>query len=160
MLITIILMAVMSLITLGYQTEFFTWLPCGFSFLQLFYSNYVHLLWSHLLINMIVFWQINYIERLAGSYYLIYILVISALIAVFSMVINYWHKLECSIGFSGVLYGLIIWYMLVSSANLMEYVLVLASIAVMPLFIPNISVMGHLLGCLAGLCLYWIIRIG
>lgn len=115
----------------------------------------------HLLVNIFTFIQLYRLEQILGSRnYFILILIILILSSLLYWLINkllYGSYLQCSVGFSGVLFGLLVWSRMVingGSFNIRE-ILLWSSLLIIPVLQnPRISLLGHLSGLLVGLFLW------
>lgn len=121
----------------------------------------VHGSLAHLLINIFTFIQLYRLEQMLGSFnYFILIaiiLVLSSLLYWFMNRLLYGSSVICSVGFSGVLFGLLVWSRMILNGgafNLKEIAL-WATILIIPVLQnPRISLLGHLSGFLVGLMLW------
>lgn len=126
---------------------------------QLLHS-FIHANWMHLLINMYSLYVLRYLELSYGSInYTItigLILVLSSLIQTLIAKLPYWPFESCSVGFSAVILGLIVFDRLninqwVIDGNQLKYMAILLIIPVIRN--PRTSLTGHLSGIIAGIIL-------
>jgi membrane associated rhomboid family serine protease len=115
----------------------------------------------HLLVNIFTFIQLYRLEQILGSRdYFILIMIILVLSSWLYWIMNkvlYGTYFQCSVGFSGVLFGLLVWSRMVvngGSFDLRE-ILLWSSLLIIPVLQnPRISLLGHLSGLLVGLLLW------
>ena len=101
---------------------------------------------------MYAFLQFSSIEKVLGStQYLIIVLSLAVLQTLIEMISRNFIDLTCSIGFSGVLYGILTWILLSGKqTNPKMIIAVLLSIFSSSAYDPRLSLSGHLMGVLAG----------
>lgn len=133
---------------------------CGKGFVKAIARNFVHLNLFHLLVNLYALEALSRIELYLGSGSYIGLLIIILLLAsTMEFLLNETvPSLRCSIGFSGVLFGLLAWEMMVMGEFQPYLFLILLVIVVFPtLSNPRASLIGHGLGALAGViaALFW-----
>lgn len=130
------------------------------SYLRQLYHSLTHGNLLHLAINLYTFYQLSILETQLGSknYFilLIAILFLSSGIYLLMNKLLYGNKIVCSVGFSGVLFGLIVWsrFIMNGSFNTTDMKMLLVLLILPTLRNPQISFMGHLSGLLAGLILW------
>ena len=136
-----------------YITTAIKTIPCGKDIMSVFMGNFVHIDPYHLLANLFGLYSLARIEREIGTKRFIGLLVFLLLFTSTTEVII--HKLHddmpCSIGFSGVLFGLIAWEMV--SKRELDFVLLVSII--MLVAAPSVnnqkaSLMGHAIGAISG----------
>ena len=129
---------------------------CSNRFLPTMARDFIHQDTDHFASNMLALLLVSNVEAAVGSVEFLAamgsILLLSALL---TMGLTKMFSLDCSIGFSGVLLGLMTFGLLVADSKTLNWsavaLLVLTSIA--PLFTGNrgnVSVSGHLIGIAAG----------
>lgn len=121
----------------------------------------VHGSFTHLLINIFTFIQLYRLEQMLGSFnYFILILIILVLSSLLYWFINkllYGPSVVCSVGFSGVLFGLLVWSRMILNGGAFDIkeIALWATILILPVLQnPRISLLGHLSGLLVGLVLW------
>jgi len=136
-----------------YLTTAIKTIPCGKNVMSSFMSNFVHLDPYHLMANLFALYALSRVERdIGGKRFMgliIFLLIFNSIAEVTA------HKLfpemPCSIGFSGVLFGIMTWEIV--SKKELDIILV-ASIAAMVVLPsvqnPKASLMGHAVGAVAG----------
>lgn len=145
--------AMMSLITLSYFFGFTDNIPCQSNPISSFIRNFIHVSPTHLLANMYAFNRIQAIETTLGSAgYAQLILILATLQTLIEMLISYYTSLHCSIGFSGVLYGLFSWS-IVSKQQTSYQLLGILFFSILTASMQNsqLSLIGHLMGFISGI---------
>lgn len=130
--------------------------PCEKNLKSIFLSNFVHTNVYHLLTNLFSFYSIAYVEQKLGpkTFFglIIFLLIFNT---IFEFIVHSINKnIPCSIGFSGILFGLIT-YEFVSSKGKEIDIRILLSILLKTL-IPSIqdkkaSLLGHMVGAISGI---------
>jgi membrane associated rhomboid family serine protease len=141
-------------IFLLYATTIIKTIPCNKDILSTFYSNFIHIDFYHLIGNLIAFYGLSRIEQNLGTKNFILLIVFLLVFNTLAETIIYklFPSIKCSIGFSGVLFGLITWELI---KNKQLDITLIASILFM-VFLPSIqnpkaSLSGHLVGAIAGI---------
>lgn len=127
--------------------------PCGESPFLIYQRQFIHVTLKHLLANLLVFFILSRIESNIGSYRFAFLLLqISILCVVIEYGLSRFIDLNCAIGFSGVLFGLLVWELMqVNEPLSAPVVFTLLLIIILPsLSNPNASLMGHALGAATG----------
>jgi len=114
--------------------------------------NFYHVDSPHLYINLLTFTVLSRIETQIGSIKYLMLLISIIISSVLDFVVNSIFSLKCSIGFSGVLFGLLAWKM-ITRHEFSPYILILLAINVISPTIknPQASLTGHGIGALAGI---------
>jgi len=142
------------IIFLLYTTTLVKTIPCGNSLLENFYSNFIHTDPYHIMSNLYAIYAVSRVERKLGTkkfiYLTIFILIINTILETLAKSLK--PSLPCSIGFSGVLFG-IMTYEIVSEKDLDLYIL--SSIVVMlagpSMKNNNVSLLSHAIGAFTGI---------
>lgn len=128
--------------------------PCGKGIYEVFMSNFVHIDAAHLVSNLYALYAISRVEKEMGLkpfiWLLIFLLIFNTL---GEFIVKYmWKDLPCSIGFSGILFGLMTWE-LVSKKNFdIELMIAIVIIVVGPsLNSAKVSLYGHIIGAVSGI---------
>lgn len=139
-------------ILLAYWMGIFVNLPCESSYLSTLTRNFIHIQAFHIIANLFAFYQMRQIELQLGlTSYLFLILALVVVQTTIEFIFNQYVDLGCSIGFSGVLYGLIVWMLINLPSNTRSGLLsILISIVGSSLAMPNLSLSGHLIGFFSG----------
>ena len=149
-LITVILTGIWML----YNTQSLT-LPCKYNLLETVLRSFIHVDILHLIFNLIAFWNIVRQSHL-GNYQLLFI--VSSLIVMTTigeLVVNQIIPLTCSIGWSGIVLGLLAYTML-SKMKKWDWKILLYLVFISVRGPSNVSISGHLIGVFSGILLYGI----
>ena len=151
-MITLVMATIMTFITFLYLFGKLTTLPCGYDLISSFMRNFIHVSPLHLIMNMYAFYQFSSIETIIGSIqYLILIMGLAILQTIIEMMTKNFFDLTCSIGFSGILYGIITWILLSGQqTNSQMMIAVILSIFISSAQDTQLSLAGHLMGVVAG----------
>ena len=87
---------------------------CENNFLNYIFRNFYHVNTAHLIINLFSFYVLSEVEILIGSgQYIILLLTILLISSILDFIITLlFPNITCSIGFSGILFGLLAWEMM------------------------------------------------
>ncbi len=116
------------------------------------YRSFIHVDLTHLLVNLYALYVLSRVEKQIGfANFLILILVL----LVISTLIDFWaSKLinyGCSIGFSGILFGILAWEMVTGQEVDLRLLGVIFYMVLQPsLRNPRASFQGHLIGAISG----------
>ena len=137
-----------------YASSILKTVPCGKDVMTKFYRNFVHLEPFHLLGNLLGLYSLTRVETALGTKK--FIKLISFLIIFNTIFESVLHKVrpdtKCSIGFSGVLFGLITWERIYYKKFDIPAILSLIFMIAMPSFtISNASLSGHIIGSIGGI---------
>jgi membrane associated rhomboid family serine protease len=148
--ISVIIITIFSL----YFTNAIKTIPCKKDMQSVFVSQFIHVDFFHLLSNLYGLYSLSRVEQKYGPKFffslIFFLLVTNAIIE------SILHKIivsPCSIGFSGILYG-VFTFELVSKGVNVDYLLFISIIANMianDIFKNNVSLQGHLVGALTGI---------
>ena len=126
---------------------------CNDDILSRIQGSLVHVNFTHLAMNLIGLYILSEIEKVIGSENFIkLVLFIIALSSIIETVL----KTSCSIGFSGVLYGLLAYEMFIKKKIKLDIIIVLVSLCFINDNNSNISHSGHLIGFISGIAGYYI----
>lgn len=108
---------------------------------------------SHIVANILTFYGLSFIENIMGHY--TFLLAILFIWIVSSIMLYTYHSLFPSrkvytIGFSGVIYGLIVVYISLLGKESDISIFDLIGSLIPQLFVPHISTEGHFFGIIAG----------
>ena len=82
-------------------------IPCGKDMKHVFMTNFIHIDFEHLLANLFGLYSLSRVERNMGTkpffFLVLYLLIVSSVIE--SIIHKIFKNIPCSIGFSGVLFG-------------------------------------------------------
>lgn len=136
-----------------YTTSALKQLPCNNDVLGVFMSNFIHTDMYHVISNLYALYALSRVEeQLKPKKFftlIIFILIFSSIIEVS---VNRMFNLPCSIGFSGVLFGITTWE-IVTKQKVDFYLItsIFAMVLLPSLKSKKISLVGHLVGAFAGI---------
>jgi len=136
-----------------YATTALKEIPCGKDLMSLFYSNFVHVDVYHLLSNIFALYALSRVEITIGSKKFIALIVFLLLFNTLAeTAMNRLFKgLPCSIGFSGVLFGVAAWELFMGKdVDWMVALSLVVMISGPSIRNPKVSLMGHIVGSVAG----------
>jgi membrane associated rhomboid family serine protease len=117
-------------------------------------GSLVHINLTHLVMNLIGLYILSDIEKVVGSEKFIKVVLF---IIGLSSIIETVLKTSCSIGFSGVLYGLLAYEMFIKKKIELDIIIVLVTLCFIPDNHSNISHSGHLIGFISGIAAYHVL---
>jgi len=127
--------------------------PCGTGIHQVFMSNFIHIDTSHLVSNLFALYAISRVEDQMGFKSFIWLIIF---LLAFNTLVEYiarkiWKDMKCSIGFSGILFGLMSWE-LITTRNVDIKLLAAIVVTVIAPSIKNkkASLSGHVIGAVSG----------
>jgi len=136
-----------------YATTAIKEIPCGKDVMTIFYGNFVHVDVYHLISNIYALYALSRVElSMGGKQFtglIVFLLVFNTLAE--SLMHKMFKDLPCSIGFSGILFGVTAWEM--ATTQDLDWVLVsslIAMIAGPTIQNPKASLMGHAVGAVVG----------
>jgi membrane associated rhomboid family serine protease len=137
-----------------YITNVLKTIPCDKEMHSIFISNFIHTDFIHLVSNLYGIYSLSRVEVKIGpkNFFglLIFLLIFNTL---FESILHKLINTPCSIGFSGVLYG-VLTFEIVSNINKFDYNLVasiILNIIVAKIGAKNLSLIGHLVGAFSGI---------
>jgi membrane associated rhomboid family serine protease len=147
--ITVSLVIIFSL----YFTNVFKSIPCEKNMTNTFISNFIHVDFIHLCSNIFSLYSLSVIEeRLGSKQFFILLLFFLMMNTILESILHKIMNLQCSIGFSGVLFS-IVTYELLSNKVLDINILIsiVANLFTLPLKDKKISFYGHVIGVISGI---------
>ena len=141
-------------IFLLFNAKVVTAVPCDKSINNVFMSNFVHIESTHLIFNLYALYTISRVEQEIGFksfiWLLIFLLIFNTLVEL--LVRHVWKDSKCSIGFSGILFGLFTWE-LVSKKELDAQLMLAILLMVVGPSLQNkqVSFTGHAVGAISGI---------
>ena len=103
------------LIFILFNAQVINAIPCGDGIHDVFMSNFVHIDMTHLISNLFALYALSRVEKEMGFkpfiWLFIFLLIFNTLAEFIAKKI--WKDMTCSIGFSGVLFGMMSWELLV-----------------------------------------------
>jgi len=144
----------MVVVFLLFNTKVVTSIPCGKGIHEVFMSNFVHIDFIHLISNLYALYTIARVEQEMGFrsflWLLIFLLIFNTLAEFFLRII--WKDLPCSVGFSGILFGLFTWELISKKKLDIELLIAIVIIVIGPsIQNKNISLSGHIIGAISGI---------
>lgn len=135
-----------------YFTTAIKTLPCGKNVMTSFYSNFVHVEPSHLIVNIYALYALSRVEETIGAKKFMSLIIFALIFnTIVEAVIYKWKNIPCSIGFSGVLFTILTWD-LVTTKKLDLYLStsVISMVLVPSLLDEKVSFTGHAVGAVSG----------
>jgi membrane associated rhomboid family serine protease len=137
-----------------YTTTLIKTIPCGKDLLSVFYSNFVHLELYHLIGNVIGLYVLSRVEEEIGAKK--FAILISFLLIFNTIVESSIHKIfpntTCTIGFSGVIFGILTWELITTKQIDFLAILSLLSMILLPIsHTSNVSLSSHIIGSIGGI---------
>ena len=137
-----------------YVTTAIKTIPCGKDILSSFYSNFVHIEPYHLMANLFALYTLARVEKDIGpkrfGALIVFLLLFTSIVEVISH--KLFSKLPCSIGLSGVLFGIMTWELTTTKELNIMILISIAGIVVTPsIQDPKASLIGHAMGAIAGI---------
>ena len=136
-----------------YATTALKEIPCGKDVMSIFYGNFVHIDIYHLISNIFALYALSRVEVSVGGKQFVALIVFLLMFNTIAEVLMYriFKGLQCSIGFSGVLFGVATWEMVTNQD--FDWVLITSLITMVAgptIQNPKASLMGHAVGAVAG----------
>jgi membrane associated rhomboid family serine protease len=144
----------MIVVFLLFNAKVVTSVPCGKGVHDIFMSNFVHIDTMHLISNLYALYAISKVEQEMGFIPFIWLLIF---LIVFNTIAEFlsrriWKNMPCSIGFSGILFGLFTWELVSKKKFDIEIILAIVIMVVGPsLKNKNVSLSGHAVGAVSGI---------
>ena len=126
---------------------------CGNGFFNSILRNFYHVNTAHLIINLFSFYVLSRVEILIGSgQYIVLLLMILLISSILDFIITLlFPNINCSIGFSGILFGLLAWEMMkLNNFNFIVLMLLIFNVITPTMINPKASLIGHSIGAFAG----------
>lgn len=146
------LITTMVIIFLLYATTILKSIPCGNDILTKFQSQFVHTDLFHMVSNVVSLYALTRIELQLGMkpfiLLMLFLLVSSSIME--SIVHRLYPNIQCSIGFSGILAGMLTWEYVVSD-KFDWYSFIASLILLLNPSKQDTSVLGHLIGAICGI---------
>ena len=142
------------IIFLLYSTKHITKVPCGTDIKDIFMTNFVHTDLYHLLFNLYALYALSRVERYIGyqkfAVLILFLLVFTTLGEYIIKKII--HQNQCSIGFSGILFGLLTWeIIIVNKIDIIVLMAIVVKVIYPSLYNKKVSFTGHLIGAIGGI---------
>ena len=150
----------MILITILYHTGTITNIPCDNNILSNAARNFIHVDTMHIIGNLSVFFILSHelVKTFGFKYVLILLLSLLIIIVIIDTIyLKLVPDQRCSIGFSGILYGMLVWNILSKSSITASSLISIGILVLFPsMTSSNVSLSGHLIGAGAGLVTYFV----
>lgn len=144
---------ILIIIFLLYTTSIIKSVSCSNDVLTIFYNNFVHTDFSHIVANLVSLYALSRVETKLSSkkfiLLIIYLLIFNTVLETFA---NRLFNMPCTIGFSGVLFGILAFDSF--AFNTIDTYLVLSIVlqVLLPSFtVKNVSFLGHAIGAFSGI---------
>ena len=153
--VTLVIGVSVVIIFLLYTTSVVKSIPCGKGFMDTFMSNFVHVDLYHLLANVYALYTLSRVEVGLGSKkffsLIVFILILNTLIEVIAKKV--FPSMKCSIGFSGVLFGVLAYELITKSRDINKIQIIIAIVVMVAGSSMNskVSLEGHLIGAVSGI---------
>lgn len=150
--VTFSILVLVVIVFLMYQFGVIHTIPCSNNFFEGILRSFIHINIRHFVANIAGFYLLYRSEvELGPKKFSVVILSILFLSVLFEMMVSMFMKTNCSIGFSGVLFGVAAWE-LFSDGNveLFGLLTIIAFMTIPSLKDPKVSWLGHLAGFAAG----------
>jgi len=141
------------IVYLLFTAKLITSLPCGTGIHHIFMSNFVHVDTVHLVSNLFALYAISRVEEEMGFQPFIWLVIF---LFAFNTLAEYiarmiWKDMKCSIGFSGILFGLMTWELITTRKIDIELLLAIVVTVVAPsIGNKKVSLTGHTIGAVSG----------
>ena len=145
-----------------YPFRSFYYSICANNFTNIALRTFIHLDFSHILLNMFGIYQLKYIEQQLGSRNYIYkLLQLFGTSSILLMLIYFIIDNECAIGISVILFALSAHYP--HDIQLVGYRIdkkysVFAELAIAQILSDNVSIIGHFVGIMSGFLIRFILN--
>ena len=138
-----------------YITTAIKTIPCGKNLMSIFCSNFVHLEPSHLIANLFALYNLARVEKQLGhkkfGCLIVFLLIFTTIVEVSAH--KLFSDLKCSVGLSGILFGIMSWELITKRGLDLMIVLSIIGVVVTP-SVQNskgASLLGHTIGAIAGI---------
>jgi membrane associated rhomboid family serine protease len=144
----------MIVIFLLFNAKIINAIPCGTTVHEVFISQFVHIDKIHLMSNLYSLYAISRLEQEMGfkPFIWLFIFLLGFNTLVEFLIKKIYNDLPCSIGFSGILFGLITWELVTKKQLDVELMLAIFIMVVNPsLRNKKVSFIGHAIGAISGI---------
>ena len=137
-----------------YITTAIKTIPCDKNLMSVFLSNFVHLEPSHLIANLFALYNLARVEKQLGpkkfGCLIVFLLIFTTVTEVLAH--KLFSELKCSIGLSGILFGIMSWELTTKKGLDLMIVLSIIGVVVTPTVqnSKGSSLLGHAVGAIAG----------
>lgn len=125
---------------------------CEHSMLNIAYRQFVHVELMHLLVNLYGLYALSRVENKIGlKNFLILVLSLLVVSTVLEFGASKFIDLNCSIGFSGILFGILAWELVTGQSVDFSLIAVIIFMVIQPSMTnPKASLIGHAIGAVSG----------
>lgn len=146
------LICVLLIIYILYVIKYIKKIQCN-NILSVLGTNFVHTNIYHILINLFALYIFSDIEQQLGSFNFLYLI---CFILIFNTLVQYYFKKSCNIscinGFSGVLYGFVIYYFIVFKKLNIEMIIIILGMLIIPIYNKSPSIItSYIINIISGL---------
>jgi membrane associated rhomboid family serine protease len=146
--ISVLIITIFSL----YATNAIKTIPCEKDMTSIFISQFIHTDFLHLVSNVYGIYSLSKVENKYGPKkffgLIIFLLVFNTIVeGVLHKIIN----TPCSIGFSGILYGVLTFELVCDKFDYLLLGSIVTNIFIGKVFKSNVSLQGHLIGAISGI---------
>ena len=137
-----------------YVTSIIKTVPCGKNVFSLCCGNFVHIEPYHLMANLLGLYALTRVERDIGpkrfASLILFLIIFTSIIEV--VVHKIFVGFPCSIGFSGILFGIMTWELITKKGFNFLILTSIIGIVTMP-YLQNskVSLIGHAVGAITGI---------
>lgn len=136
-----------------YTTNAIKSVPCRKNMTDNFLSSFVHVDSVHIFANLYTLYALSRVEiQLGSKKFFILIVFLLCINTIFKTLLHKMtNKIPCSIGFSGVLFGIMTWEIITNRGFDMNIATSIILLVILPsLQFRNVSFTGHLIGAVSG----------
>ena len=149
------LFVVLIIIFSMYFTSALKTIPCEKNMVNVLYSNFIHTDFYHLAANLFGLYSLTDVEiRLGSKKFLTLILFLILFTSLLEIILYRLIKTPCSIGFSGILYG-VFTFEVISKHKYVDYKIlgaIILNIMFSKIMDSKSSLYGHIIGVISGIC--------
>ena len=149
------LIAVVIVVVFGlYFSTLLKTVPCGETVLQTFSSNFIHTDYYHLISNIYALYALSRVEQKYGSkkFFGLIVFALAVNTGIETLLHRTFPSIPCSIGFSGVLFSVTTWELIVNEKLDLYLVAAIAAMLITPsLQDKKVSLVGHTVGAVSGI---------
>ena len=137
-----------------YSSKAISKLPCGSSIKDTLFSNFVHIDASHLISNLYGLFALSKVETEIGIGKFVGLF---TFLLIFNTFVQYIARrivpsVKCSIGFSGILFGIMTWELVAKKKLDMNLLIAILLLVITPSMKNNqASLLGHGIGAISGI---------
>ena len=151
--VSIFVAIILIIVFVLFNTNILNKLPCENNISDVFASTFTHIEVVHLLSNLIALYTLSRVENDMGSKSFLWLLIF---LISFNTLVEYLIKnilnTSCSIGFSGILFGIMTWEIISEKSVSFDIILSIVAITFGSSFhTKNISIESHIIGVISGI---------